>query len=84
MNVTLCLFFWVYCRIHPLNSYLNITRHGTDEEAVAHVTAFAAPTDSRYQHLLRPEPDTPGEALTTRHWVSERIFPAGLAGSGRR
>jgi hypothetical protein len=69
MNVTFCPFFWVYCHIHPLNSYLNVTRSGADEEAVAHVTAFAAPSDSRHQHLLHQELDTPGEASISRHWT---------------
>jgi hypothetical protein len=68
MNVTLTPLYWAQCRIHPLNSHLNITRSGADEEAVTHATASAAPKAALgISTLLRHELDPPGEALTTRH-----------------
>jgi hypothetical protein len=36
----------VYHHIHPLNSHLNVTRCGADEETAAHVTASEAGHDA--------------------------------------
>jgi WhiB family redox-sensing transcriptional regulator len=41
-NVTLHPLFRVYCHFHPLNSHLNVTHRGADEETAAHVTACPA------------------------------------------
>src|SRR5580692_3243266 len=69
--------FRANCRIHPLNSHLNANCRGTDEEEVAHVTAFAAPQPLPASTPCFAELDTPSEAPTTRHWVRSRPGFAG-------